>query len=175
MTLFSGNLPPGSVAGDARFELDVNGDRHRLWLTRSWDPTLPRAAFVGINPSVASGTEDDPTIRRCVTFAQREGWGSFVMLNLLSCVSSEPDDCYRASLCHGPNHLAERARQLRDVAVVVACWGANGTGWRWEVQSLLTGLSAPILCFGLTKAGQPRHPLYLRGDSPLVPYTQEPA
>ena len=46
--------------------------RYSLW--RIWDDKKPYVLFIGLNPSTADETEDDPTIRRCIGFA--ESWGS---------------------------------------------------------------------------------------------------
>lgn len=46
--------------------------RYSLW--RTWSGLLPNsrgyAMFVGLNPSTADETNDDPTIRRCMAFAK---------------------------------------------------------------------------------------------------------
>ena len=47
--------------------------RYHLW--RRWDELLPTMVWVMLNPSTADATEDDPTIRRCIGFAKREGCG----------------------------------------------------------------------------------------------------
>lgn len=178
--LFSGNLPDGSVSGFAQFASDEYGATHRIYLTRWWGDTGPRVAFVGINPSDASGTKDDPTIRRCVSFAQREGYGGFYMLNLFSIVDDDPRVLRTCLNKSHTGHLAARFTMLREAAAVVLCWGNPGHAFavaRKILRDQLHELPAhvPILCFGLTKTGQPRHPLYLRGDQPLVPYRQEAA
>lgn len=48
--------------------------RYRLW--RAWATEGRSALIVGLNPSTADATEDDPTIRREVAFAKR--WGCSV-------------------------------------------------------------------------------------------------
>jgi hypothetical protein len=57
-------------------------DGYRYTLTRVWDPVLPMTTFVLHNPSTADATQLDPTLRRCVGFAKREGYGGMVILNL---------------------------------------------------------------------------------------------
>lgn len=51
-------------------------------------------------------------------------------------------------------------------------WGTHG-GWRQrdqEVLTLLSRLPVRLFCLGLTAGGQPRHPLYARAGSPLLPF-----
>ena len=49
--------------------------RFRYTLTRTWDETKSGVAFICLNPSTATATEDDPTIRRCIGFAKTWGYG----------------------------------------------------------------------------------------------------
>lgn len=55
---------------------------YRYWLARRLSMGERAVAFVGINPSTADATKDDPTIRKCVGFAQRWGYDWLYMLNL---------------------------------------------------------------------------------------------
>ncbi|HHC7270859.1 TPA: DUF1643 domain-containing protein [Vibrio parahaemolyticus] len=59
---------------------DCRTYRYELW--RIWDEQKPYAMFVGLNPSTADETEDDPTIRRCIYFAKSWGYGGLCMANL---------------------------------------------------------------------------------------------
>lgn len=45
----------------------------RYTLTRVWNSALPMITFVMLNPSTADAVQFDPTLRRCVGFAKREG------------------------------------------------------------------------------------------------------
>lgn len=66
-----------------------------LW--RIWDDSLPKVMFVGLNPSTADETEDDPTIRRCVHFAERWRYGGIYMLNLFAYRATNPDELRKVS------------------------------------------------------------------------------
>lgn len=68
---------------------DIRGD-YRYRLTRVWDPTLPTITFVLLNPSTADAEHLDPTLRRCVGFAKRDGFGGMVILNLYAFRSPSP-------------------------------------------------------------------------------------
>ena len=46
--------------------------------------------FIGLNPSTADERLDDPTIRHCVGFAARWGYGGIFMCNVFTLVSTDP-------------------------------------------------------------------------------------
>lgn len=140
--------------------------RYVLW--RVWDSRKARCVFIGLNPSTADETEDDPTIRRCVGFARRWGFGGIVMLNIFAFRATDPRDLKKAEDPVGPQNdeILWRYHDLKGLTV--ACWGSHGDFMRRgkKVAKLLVGMR----CFGLTAAGHPKHPLYLRADSETVPF-----
>ena len=68
--------------------------RYELW--RIWDEALPVCMFIGLNPSTADETVDDPTIRRCINFAKEWGYGQLVMTNLFAFRATKPAEMMRA-------------------------------------------------------------------------------
>lgn len=66
--------------------------RYRYGLFRIWDLERPLAMFVGLNPSTADETDDDPTIRRCVRFASDWQYGGLIMANLFAYRATSPRD-----------------------------------------------------------------------------------
>jgi hypothetical protein len=122
---------------------------------------------IGLNPSTADNTKDDPTIRRCVGFAKREGCTGLLMLNLFALRATDPGALYGADDPIGPQNDATLDTYVRAGAVRVAAWGHHGDlhGRGRAIQARFPDL----LCFGTTKGGHPRHPLYLPSDAPLIP------
>ena len=143
---------------------------YRYVLTRTWDPSLPVLVFCMLNPSTADASQDDPTIRRCIGFAKREGCGGIAVVNLFAWRATDPDklpilDTDKA----GPGNAEHVARTVKGRRVVVA-YGAHFSAHPFVVQpflSLLRANAASVYCLGTTKSGAPRHPLYVRGDAPL--------
>ena len=135
---------------------------YRYTLTRLWDPALPMITFVLLNPSTADAVQPDPTLRRCVSFAKREGYGGMVILNLYAFRTKDPKVMMAAADPVGPDN----DRVLAGVmGTVVAAWGTNADPARVSrVLALLPRLHA----LGITKNGHPRHPLYVRADAPLI-------
>jgi hypothetical protein len=148
---------------------DATG-RYRYQLWRRWDARRPSVAFVLLNPSRADAVRDDPTIRRCVAFAQRWGFGSLFVVNLFALRATKPKDLFADPDPVGPEndrHLAAVARRAR--AVVVA-WGNHGSRLGRDARALAClPPRRPLLCLGVTRQRAPRHPLYLRkGTVPRI-------
>lgn len=136
---------------------------------------MPTMTFVMLNPSTAGPDVDDPTIRRCLGFARREGCGELVVVNLFAWRATSPRDL-RAAIergedAWGPEQAQTMTTALRqDSGPLVAAWGANPIADR-AVPKLPDWL--PWKCLGTTKSGAPRHPLYVRADEPLVDFDLE--
>ena len=144
---------------------------YRYRLSRIWDPKKPPLTFVMLNPSTADMMTDDPTIRRCMGFGQREQAGGIVVVNLYGYRATKPFDLFQASDPIG----AANDRWLLNACLapgkVVCAWGANAPHPRsFHVKDLLREHRVKLHCLGTTNAGAPRHPLYLRRDQPLLRY-----
>jgi len=62
---------------------------------------------------------------------------------------------------------------LRGAGRVVCGWGCHGSLLGRAAAVRAAGLlPAAALCFGLTRGGEPRHPLYLRGDACPLPLSR---
>lgn len=132
--------------------------RYRYALWRRWGEG-PHAMFVGLNPSTADETADDPTIRRCIAFARAWGFGALCMTNLFAYRATQPADMLVQDDPVGPENDAYLRRLAAEAGVVVAAWGTHGThgGRHRVVRDMLPGLHY----LRLTKDGHPGHPLYL--------------
>lgn len=141
--------------------------RYRYNLIRRWSDG-PVATFVMLNPSTADGTEDDPTIRRCIGFARGWGMGGLDVVNLYALRSTDPRGLWATDDPVGPEndyHLRSHAEAARNVGwPLIAAWGANAKADRVHAVLALPGMTA-LQALGTTKDGAPRHPLYLRSDS----------
>lgn len=167
--------------GTAQFSTDKEM-KYRYQLTREWDGDLPVVNFIGLNPSTADALKDDPTIRRCLGFAKRWGFGKLIMTNLFAYRATDPVDlCFREIDPIGPENDQWVELSAHDSQLVVAAWGAVEnyirSNYRFALQrgvavcERLT-LDQDVMCLGRTRSGQPRHPLYLRGDA--IPEKYQP-
>lgn len=147
--------------------------KYRYSLTREWGEG-PTAVFIMLNPSTADAALDDPTIRRCISFAKREGCGGLRVENLYAYRATKPDDMFAL----GDEAVGETDTFIRDAAVnttgpVIAAWGADprASERQLEVDQMLCMLGIDLVCLGKTKSGAPRHPLYVKGDAPLIEFS----
>lgn len=147
---------------------------YRWTLSRHWGPG-EALVFVMLNPSTADADTDDPTIRRCIGFAKREGYDGIVVMNLYAFRATKPATLLT---CGDPVGLENDAylqmlltERVRRGLPVVAAWGANADRDPARVAEVLDLVAfVDWRCLGTTKQGAPKHPLYIKGDQPLVPY-----
>lgn len=141
--------------------------KYRWTLWRRWNAALAPCVFVGLNPSTADETENDPTIRRCIGFAKLWGLGGLIMLNAFGFRATQPRDMKAQDdpNGHGNDTAIEWTSQMAIDAggIVIAAWGSHcGEDRERHVCQLI---NRKIHCLGRTKAGRPKHPLYLRADT----------
>lgn len=143
---------------------------YRYLLTRVWDQTLPNVGFIMLNPSTADADTDDPTIRRCVGFAKSWGYGGIAVRNLYALRSTDPRALRTHPHPHGPDNYRYLEAAIHD-ALTVCAWGANADpiDSRGLIDALI-GWGGRPHHLGLTKAGFPKHPLYLRADTTPSPF-----
>ena len=149
-------------------------DHYRYLLTREFGGGST-CLFIMLNPSTADADHDDPTVRRCIGFAKREGFGRLEVVNLYAFRSASPSTLFAAPDPVGPDNIFEIREALDRADMVIVAWGNNANagvnpGNVSEVMALLERSGKPVKCFGLTMQGQPGHPLYLRSDTGLVAF-----
>lgn len=139
--------------------------RYRLW--RRWDESKPDMGWIMLNPSTADAEVDDPTIRRCIGFARREGCGGIQVVNLYALRCTKPKHLLDHPEPEGEeNRMAWAEALYEGTDPVVAAWGAFDHP-AMPPSLALQGLALSTLCLGRTKHGHPRHPLYVHADTPL--------
>ena len=121
------------------------------------------AVFIGLNPSTADEVEDDPTIRRCVDYAKRWGYGALCMVNLFAYRETDPNVMKAQVRPVGADNDRWLLACAKDAGIVVAAWGTHGTHLQRDqaVKQLLVG---KLSCLGQTKGGHPKHPLFIKAD-----------
>ncbi|MBB1498714.1 DUF1643 domain-containing protein [Paracoccus sp. MC1862] len=166
----------GGVESEAVFS---DCERYRYALTRAWDAALPRLVWVMLNPSTADERRNDPTIARCEARSRAMGCGAYRIVNLYAFRATYPKDLRTAVDPVGEGNDAA----LQDAAAwarrVICGWGMHAAPDPAQAAlALFRRAGAEPLHLGLTKAGQPRHPLHLAytvAPQPFAADSQAPA
>jgi hypothetical protein len=147
--------------------------RYRYRLARTWG-SGERMAWIMLNPSTADAEVDDPTIRRCMSFARRESYDGIEVINLYAWRATDPKHLLEAVGVgvdiEGPDNARHWDAVLGDHAIgmIVAAWGAAIGGAVLRSRTLGEWFTEGWYCLGTTKIGAPRHPLYVKGDTEFV-------
>ena len=155
------------VKNSAKFSKDR---AYRYTLSRVWHSNKAHVLFIGLNPSTADETINDRTITRCINFAKYWGYGGMCMVNLFAYVATAPEGMLRRSNpvgIHNDKYIKEAAR---TAGLIIAMWGTKGTHLLRDNRVLDLLLEYDIYCFGETKQGMPKHPLYLKATTTPVIY-----
>ncbi len=136
--------------------------RYRLW--RRWSDK-PACMFLMLNPSTADEKKNDPTIARCQRWAYAWGYGALEVCNLFAFRATDPADMKAAPDPVGPDNNYHTLVAASTAGLIVCAWGAHGghQGRAARMLDLLRKFDLHALAF--TQDGQPRHPLYLKGNS----------
>lgn len=133
----------------------------------------------GINTSTAEPNKLDPTVTKVKNIALRNGYDSFMMMNVYPQRATDPNDLHKKSDAvlkqENERHIANFINfQHYDV---LAAWGNLIDKRPYLFSSLVDIAKLPELincrwfCLGaLTKGGHPRHPLYIRLDEAILPF-----
>ncbi|MFG0307510.1 MAG: DUF1643 domain-containing protein [Phycisphaerales bacterium JB040] len=144
---------------------------YRYTLHRRWAPAGRRVCFCLLNPSTADEHVLDPTLTRCLGFARSWGFHAMEVVNIFALRSTDPAGLRAVDDPVGPANDASIRRAARRCERFVVGWGNHGDllGRADAVRDLLRDVVEPV-CWEVTKAGHPKHPLYLRSDAPTGPY-----
>jgi len=156
------NLLKGAIFSDDR--------KYRYALWRISNPTKPILGVVGLNPSKAGADNNDPTVVRLIgrTSTMFAVFGGFILTNMHGLVSTDPN-----ALLNNPDPVGE----LNDYYIkqMVALTECQLCGWGsfkpviYRVDVVYPMLANPV-CLGVNADGQPKHPLYVSYDTPMVKF-----
>ena len=174
-TIF-GNLraPDGTEIRDAyRYQLYR---RERCPLFDDKPKSEKTLCFVMLNPSEADATRDDPTIRRCRGYAVRWGFQHLYIVNLFAYRTPFPKDLHKSYSNDidivGPENDDYIFGVAKEADMIIAAWGAVRQAFEWRAayvrEMLRKNCRDKVYALGLTKAGHPSHPLYMKKDA--VPF-----
>ena len=135
--------------------------KFRWRLERRWADG-PVVCFVMLNPSVADALQDDPTVRRCIAFAQAWGFSGLSVLNLYPFRATKVSDLKKAmkSIDVTGGERGNGAFAWAMISdLVIAAWGSHASAVASERFFAITD-PKPIWCLALNDDWTPVHPLY---------------
>ncbi len=138
-------------------------ERYRYALTRIWDEAGSRVLFVMLNPSTATEIRNDPTVERCERRARALGFGAFRVCNIFAWRATDPREMRAAPDPVGPENDAAILEGAAWADRIICAWGTHGAHLDRgpAVERLLRATGRPLHHLGLTRAGHPKHPLYI--------------
>lgn len=145
-------------------------ETYRYGLARRWSDAPP-VLFVMLNPSTATELRNDPTIERCERRARALGLGGVMIANLFAYRATQPKDLKAASAPVGPENDRLLMLWHDHAALTIAAWGVHGAHQN-RCADIQAALKGPLHHLGLTKAGHPRHPLYVSYKTQPMEWSQ---
>jgi hypothetical protein len=155
------SLPRGAIFSEDR--------KYRYALWRRWCDG-PALLSIGLNPSKADEEKSDPTITRGVRRAREAGFGALLWGNLYAYVSTNPQ-----ALLGDGDFVGKWTDYYLSVMIAMASQHLCGWGSFKPVPQRAPAVLAMIqepYCLGRNADGQPKHPLYISYDVPMVKYVQ---
>lgn len=148
--------------------------RYRYGLERqlNW-PGEGTVVFIGVNPSTADASLDDATIRKMRGFASIWGFERMVVVNLFAWRATDVRELRQVFDPQGPDWSKHFHEALTSAKMIVPCWGDRAkmpAEWRHIIDRVRESLPAypDVRHLGLTKGGDPKHPLMLGYKTPLT-------
>lgn len=145
--------------------------RYILW--RKWDSSKPMILFIALNPSKANEYQNDPTIRRLISFSQTWNYGGFFICNLFALCSTDPKELKKSiqpkeALGDSNDSYIVQCSELSEK--IIFAWGNNGN--LFDRHQEVIKMFPDAYCFHKTKSEQPKHPLYVAGNKILEKFNQ---
>lgn len=155
--------------------------KYRYRLERTVGMDGPVYAFFGINPSTADASMDDATVRKWIGFTKAWGGSRFIVGNVFAYRSTDVKALAHVEDAFGDDIGDHTTDIINDADILVPCWGCISKvpprlQFAFDVlMDALVSSGKPVRHFGLTKAGDPKHPLMLGYDTPLLDWGIRPA
>lgn len=133
-------------------------------------------AFFGVNGSTANATDNDQTVRKWIGFSERNNVLRFIVGNAFAYRATDVKELASAADPIGPENDRYLLEIIQEADVLVPCWGViqkvpAQLRYRFDqLNDMLVASGKPLLCFGRTKDGDPKHPQMLGYATPLIDY-----
>ena len=130
--------------------------------------------FIGCNPSTADAFEDDATVRKWNGFARKLKLKKYIVINLFAYRATDVKELQNANDVFGHGFERYYLNAITEADIIIPCWGSRHkipqrfNSYINDTIRFLSFLTKPVYVFGLTKSGDPKHPLMLPYTTPLV-------
>lgn len=156
--------------------ITTNEGLYRIRLERSWGTHQRTAVCIGLNPSTADHTRDDPTIKAMYQHCDAWDRERLIMINLFTLVATDPPDMKKHPTPEVNGSLEvwqELFAKPEPGLLVVAAWGAHGIHQDQDRQAMkwLRHWGIKPMCLVINADGTPKHPLYVTRGTPLKEYS----
>ena len=122
----------------AEFSIDK---KERYSLKREWDKSKNKILYIMLNPSLADDKNDDPTIRRLISFTKKYNYGGFLVGNIFTTITPNPKEIDKSKGISDKN-FEKLLKLINKVDQIVYAWGDN-----IEEPQLLKELVSNPKCF----------------------------
>ena len=135
-------------------------------------------AYFGVNGSTATATEDDHTVTKWIGFTKLNQGRRFIVGNAFGYRATDVGELARALDPIGPNNDTHLDQIMRDADILVPCWGSRSKlprrlhGRLDALRDRLDACGKPVKVWGLSKSGDPLHPLMLAYATPLISWNR---
>lgn len=144
----------------------ISHDGNYRWLlTRRWNKDKPSLRWIMLNPSIADGEYDTPTLERVIRISKILGYGGCIVVNLYAWRSPKALQLRGMSQTKAigdrNNYVLRRVGEAarKTESPVMVAWGSQAmdTRVRFVINTYFWGLE--LKCLGHNKSGHPIHPL----------------
>lgn len=150
----------------------------RLRLDRSVTSTGVVFAYFGVNGSTATADENDHTVAKWNGFTLRNGGARYIVGNPYAFCATDVRELAKAADPVGPENDRYLAEIIAEADILVPCWGNRGKLHPRlrprldQLADMIFAAGKPVKIFGLTKSGDPLHPLTLPYSTPLTDWSR---
>lgn len=132
--------------------------------------------IMGLNPSTADAEIDDATIKKEMGFTLSFGCTRLRKVNFYGLRSTDPKGLIGHPDPAGPLNDVFIGKAMMGCDIFVVAWGVLKPNYPLArerlalIQTMALNCGIQLYCFGRNKDGSPKHPLYLKGTTPLQPF-----
>ena len=134
-----------------------------LW--RKWDDSKPNVLFIGLNPSTADESINDPTTKRIIAHSKRLGFGGCFLMNCFTKIATNPRDLTPSGDWKENLSWVDKIAPICDEKVFA--WGNANLVKELGRDTFFIKRFPNAKCLGVNLNGSPKHPLYLSYSTKL--------